>query len=348
MEYSDLKNLAIIACKADKTNPVAYSFGDEKWSLGEVNDALRVEFEQLAPKGDYYTYKQNQNTIFRLISETIDEILPARVMDQYMRFADVQHVGQGEKAVFRTRITEASKRRAKAFVTRVGLAGRYETFMLDGNEVVVETGAIGAAAKIGFEEFLDGRWQFSDFTSLVLEGIDEFIYREIAKELAAMTANLPMSNLYSGSGFSEQDMDELLAIADAYGHSAIYCTFEFASKMIPSQNWISGDMKNRMWEQGYLGNYKGHDVIIMPQSIDFDYKLNTRKAIDPSKAYIIPTGAEKPIKIVFEGSTQVREVEDNDDWSRDMQTYTKVGVAVLTQQYWVCCYENTDLTFATR
>lgn len=348
MEYSDLKKLAVLACQADKSNPVAYSFGDEKWSLGDVNNALRAEFEKLAPKGDYYAYKENQNLIFRLITETIDEVLPARVDDLYMRFADVQHVGQGEKAVFKTRITEASKRRAKAFVTRVGLAGRYETFMLDGSEITVETGAIGAAAKIGFEEFLDGRWQFSDFTTLVLEGIDEFIYREVAKEMASVVAALPQPNIYSGSGFSEQDMDELLAIADAYGHAAIYCTFEFASKMIPSQNWISGDMKNRMWEQGYLGNYKGHDVIILPQSIDYTKQLNTMKAIDPSKAYIIPTGAEKPIKIVFEGSTQVREIEDNDDWSRDMQTYTKVGVAVLTQQYWMCCYENTDLTMSTR
>jgi hypothetical protein len=348
MEYKDLKKLAVVACTADKTNPVAYSFGEEKYTIEDVNNALRVEFEKLAPKGDYYTYEENKNTIFRLITETIDEVLPARVLDQYARFADIQHIAQGEKAIFRTRITEASKRRAKAFVTRVGLAGRYETFMLDGNETEVKTGAIGAAARIGFEEFLDGRWQFSDFTTLVLEGIDEYIYKEIAKELASMISALPTSNKYSGSGFSEQDMDELLAIADAYGHSAIYCTFEFASKMIPNQNWASGDMKNRLWEQGYLGNYKGHDVIILPQSIDFDYTLNDRKAIDPSKAYIIPTGVEKPIKVVFEGSTQVREVEDNDDWSRDMQTYTKVGVAVLTQQYWVCSYENTDLTFSTR
>ena len=52
---------------------------------------------------------------------------------------------------------------------------------------------------------------------------------------------------------------------------------------------------------------------------------------------------EKPVKVVFEGQTAVRMVEDNDDWSRDMQTYKKVGVAVLTNPS-ICQFVNTSLT----
>lgn len=52
----------------------------------------------------------------------------------------------------------------------------------------------------------------------------------------------------------------------------------------------------------------------MDQSILADTEIvNCQKVIDPSMAYIIPLGADKPIKIVFEGQTLVREVEDNDD-----------------------------------
>ena len=81
------------------------------------------------------------------------------------------------RPVFRLSVTEFAKRRARTFVTRVGLAGRYETFILDGARMEVQTGAIGSAARIGFEEFLDGRWQFSDFTSIILEQMDYFIYQ---------------------------------------------------------------------------------------------------------------------------------------------------------------------------
>ena len=50
-------------------------------------------------------------------------------------------------------------------------------------------------------------------------------------------------------------------------------------------------MKDQMWNNGYLANYKGHRVIVLPQS--FEDETNSVKVIDPQYAWIIPTGAEK-------------------------------------------------------
>lgn len=337
MEFNDLRALAKAAVKAPKNAAVAYSFGEETFSAEEVNKALRNEFAKLAC--DYRTYRENKNTIFRLIEETIDDILPQKVMDQYMQFADVRVLPQGDKAIFRQRITEASKRRAKTFVSKVGLAGRYEVFMLDGQEIEVQMSAIGAACRIGFEEFLDGRIQFSDLTDVILEGMDEYIYKEIADALAAAVKALPNPNKVTSASFDEKSMDRLLAIADSYGHSAIYCTYEFAATMVPAEGWASNDMKTTLWEKGYLANYKGHQVIILPQSLVDE--TNTEKVIDPSQAYIIPVGSDKPIKLAFEGPTAVKEVE-NDDWSRELHTYKKFGIATFLN-HWMCSYQNTSL-----
>ena len=359
--YKDLLDLCVAAMSAQPAAPVAYSCNvggqNVSFSSSELNKELRKEFSALTGyvegKGiNYADYRENKNTIFRLIEETIDEVLPARVEKQYAQFADTRVIPQGDKAKFRVKVTELSRRRAKTFVTRVGLAGRYETFMLDGAELPVQTGAIGAAARIGFEEFLDGRWEFSEFTSLILEALDEFIYIEIAKALAAMVNSLPNANKATVAGFDEATMDEILAIIDAYGRATIYCTQEFANQMIPSDQRMSNHMKDRLWEDGWLGDYKGHNVIILDQSIVYGTEdVNTQKAIDPSLAYIIPSGSEKPVKIVIEGQTQVREVENNDDWSRDLQTYTKVGVATMADLggvVWIGCYQNTELTLNTR
>ena len=343
MEYKELRDLAFFFFLAEKNAPVAYSFGNETFSAEDVNKALRAEFQKLA--GDYRSYRENKNTIFALIEETIDEVLPQKVEEQYMQFADVKVLPQGDKAIFRKRITEASRKRAKTFVTQVGLAGRYEVFMLDGETVEVQMSAIGSACRIGFEEFLDGRIQFSDLTEVMLEGMDEYIYKEVAKALEAAVKNLPEVNQAEFAGFDEATMDELLAIADSYGHSVIYCTYEFAAKMVPAEGWASNDMKSTLWERGYLANYKGHQVIILPQSMTD--QTNTEKVIDPAQAYIIPVGSDKPVKLAFEGPTAVREVEDNDDWSRDLQTYKKFGIATLLN-HWMCSYRNTDLKKATR
>lgn len=347
MDFKDIRSLALASVHAEKGAPVAYSYEHngttETFSVDQVNTVLRDELNALC--SDYATYRENKNTIFRLIEETIDDVLPAKVEAQYMDFADVKVLAQGDKAIFRQRITEAAKKRAKTFVTKVGLAGRYETFILDGTEIEVGMSAIGAACRIGFEEFLDGRVQFSDFTNIILEGMDEYIYKEVAKALASAVASLPAVNKAAVAGFDETTMDELLAIADAYGKSTIYCTFEFAATMKPAQGWASSEMKNELWHKGWLADYKGHTIVILPQSLEDE--TNTKKAIDPSYAYIMPTGTDKPVKLAFEGPTCVREVEDNDDWSRDYQTYKKFGIATLFN-HWLCAYQNTDLKMATR
>ena len=340
LKFDSLVKLAVAA-----SNKTSFSFSEsEKYSAEQTSDLLRAQMNLLA--GDYRSFRENKNTIFSLIEQTIDEVLPAKVLQQYEQFADISTVAQGDKVVFVRRITEASCMRAKQFVTQVGLAGRYETFMLEGERLEVKTSAIGSAARIGFEEFLDGRIQFSELTDVIIEAMDEYIYREIAKALATAVEELPAPNKVTTSSFDTASMDRLLAIADAYAGApaTIYCTYEFAATMLPADAWASNDMKNTIWGEGYLPRYKGHNIVLLPQSMED--ATNAKKVIDPSNAYIINSGVEKPVKIAFEGQTAVREVADNDDWSRDMQTYKKFGVAILTNPS-ICVYKNNSLKLET-
>lgn len=338
LDRNQLIELAKATARASMNPSVAYAFGEEKLTFDALNETFKKEMNALA--GDYRMYKENQNLIFRLIETGIDEILPVKVMQEYSKFAEIKTFAQGDKPVFTTRVTEASKKRAKQFVTRVGLAGRYEVFKLDGMSYEVPTGAYGGAAQIAFEEFLDGRVTMADVYDLVLEGLDEVVYKEIAKALVAMVTDLNQYNKTEQTQFEETEMDKLIAIADAYGRATIYCTFEFAATMLPSEGWVSDEMRNLRWNNGYLGNYKGHNVIVLPQS--FVDETNAEKVIDPAYAYVIPTGAEKPVKIAFEGQTAVREVE-NEDWSREIETYKKMGIGVYLVNPGFCVYKNTSL-----
>ena len=339
LKFEDMLKLAKTVAKANPSAPTAYSFEGKTYGYSEMNETLRTEFQELAP--DYRNYKINQNTIFALIEQTIDDVLPARVMEQYSQFAEIKTFAQGDKPIFTQKITQASKRRAKQFIGKVGLAGLYEVFKLDGRSYEVTTNAIGGAAQIGFEEFLDGRVNFADVLDIVMEGLDECIYVEIEKQLIGAVQNIIPANLASENQFKESTMDRLLAIADSYGKAAIYCTFEFAATMLPNDtNWISNEMKNQKWNNGYLGNYKGHQVIVLPQS--FEDENNTVKIIDPSYAWIIPVGADKPVKIAFEGGAIVDEYR-NYDRSQEVQVYKKVGVRAIFSNA-ICVYRNTSLT----
>lgn len=341
LNRNDLFTLGKLAANANPSSPVAYSFGDEKFSYADLQDTLRSEMNELC--GTYSLYRENKNTAFALIENTIDDVLPKKVLEQYGQFAEIAVFKQGDKPVFTQKTTVASKRRAKRFITKVGLAGIYEVFKLDRQSYEVPTSAFGGAAQIGFEEFLDGRMDWGELVDIVMEGLDEAIYLEIERALKAGVTNLPTANYTTQTVFDENEMDRLIQIADSYGQATIYCTYEFAATMVPAEGWISDNMKDQKWNNGYLANYKGHRVIVLPQS--FEDETNEVKVIDPSYAWIIPTGGnDKPVKIAFEGQTIVDEFK-NYDRSREIQVYKKVGVAAIMTNN-ICVYRNTSLVTA--
>ena len=341
LDKINLIQLAKTVAKADPSAPVSYSWNGENFTYDQMNETLRREFKELA--GTYSLYRENKNLIFSIIEETISEVLPKKVEQAYMQFAETKTFAQGDKAIFR-RKRDNSRQRAKQFITRVGLNGMYEVFKLGPSEAEsfeVRTSAIGGAAQIGFEEFLDGRVDFAEVTQIVMDGLDEIIFKEVGHALRAAINQLPPANIVVANGFDEQEFDRLLAIASAYGEPSVYCTYEFAVKMVPTEGWrYTESMKQELWNTGHLANYKGRKVIILPQGLEDEF--NERKVIDPGYCYIIPAGADsKPVKIAFEGNTIVKDYE-NYDLSREIQVYKKVGVTAMLANN-ICAYADTSL-----
>lgn len=314
----------------------SYSFNGENLSSAALNAALREELNAIA--GTYELYRKNHIELFELLEETLNAVVPKTIKDAYMSFAETKTYAQGDRPVFK--IKGLGRQRAKQFVTRVGLAGLYETFKLGETWFEVPTYAIGGAARIGFEEFLDGRVDFSELVQLVMEGMDEAIYKEVTKALITSIDQLPAPNQGTTNGFNEVIMDRLVSIASAYGTPTIYCTREFAAKMIPAEGWISDTMRDTMWNAGYLGNYKGIRVVMLPQSLEDE--SNSKWVIDPGYAWVIPSdGNSKPVKIAFEGTMHMKDI-DGYDWSREIHFYQKVGVSVVMTNN-ICVYKDTEL-----
>lgn len=333
----DRANLLILMKKTANATPSGtYSYNGESFTYENLNAALRKELNELCGTDDLY--QENKRTLFKLIEETIDEVVPNRLLDVYGRFAEIKTYGQGERPVFKRR---TGRTRAKQFITRVGLAGVYEVFKLGSESFEVGTSAIGGAAQIGFEEFLDGRVDFAELTNIIMEGMNELIYREIAQALVSSINQLPEANRVTVAGFDEASLDYLINTASAYGNPTIFCTREFATKIVPEDGWISDSMRDQRWAQGYLANYKGVPVVILPQSLEDE--TNSRKVIDPGYAWVIPGGADnRPVKVAFEGTTHARERDNKDDWSRDIQVYRKVGVGVMMTNN-IFSYVDTEL-----
>ncbi len=337
--YAD--NLALSKILMSKKNPSGkFSLKGQEVSYDSINHVLMNNIKELSHEdGRFNAYKwdQNKKLVYQLLSETITEITPKNVLDTFGMFADVRTIPQGDTIEFTQKI---GKNRAKQFVTRVGLAGRYEVFELAEQKVKMQMTAYGGAARIGFEEFLDGKVQWSDYLDIINEGMQDAVYKEIALALRKAIQTFPATNKVSAAGFDETQFDRLIATVSVYGPPVIYCTLEAAMTLLPASNWISESMKNERWERGYFTRYKGTPLVILPQS--FTDETNATKTINPAYIYIFPSASQKPVMIGFEGVAQVREFE-NRDWSTEVQTYQKFGVAIRTNNNNLAVFKNSNL-----
>lgn len=203
------------------------------------------------------------------------------------------------------------------------------------------------ATRLEIEDFLLGRISMSELLDVLTEALEEKLYIEIQKALIASfnAPDRPAANKYTGAGLIMDEFDKLINTVRAYGDSVnIYCTFAFASKLYNNPGWanvakISDRDVEDIRNQGYVGTYKGCNVIILNQSFTDD--TNTETIVNDAYAYIMPVGAEKPVKIAFEGPTFVRNFTDA-VLSQEISLEQMFDVAVLSHNYWAI-YKDTSL-----
>lgn len=359
MDKNAIRDLYIHAFKGTSPDITNYSVSD-------VKETLREELRALAP--NIHEYRKNKYDIFQIIQEAYDEVLPAYVGNFIGQFAEIQTVPDGQKASF---FVKRGRRRAKTFITEVGLSGVYEAFRLDVDTFEVSAKAYGGAAYIDFERYLSGAEDLTEPMNLLLEGLEEAIYREMIKALIVTTINsdMPAANKVTTSSFDPEQMAQLCTIAKSYGggNAVIFATPEFVQKMGPdaigmpvygpfaltatpaagsapgyaTPVYSPRDIQD-IAATGYITVFRGTPIVQLPQS--FVDENNDTYQIPPSYAYVFPAGNNKIIKVVFEGNTQV------DDWkhrdrSMELEVYKKFGIAILSTNDW-CVYRNTELETA--
>lgn len=355
MNKNDIRDLYIHAFKG--TSPAT------EFSVKDVKETLRAELKALAP--NKYEYEKNKLEIFQIIQESFDEVLPDYVGNFIGQFAEIKSVPNGQRASF---IVKRGRRRAKTFVTEVGLAGVYEAFRLDVDTFEVSAKAYGGAAYIDFERTLDGSEDLVEPLQLLLDGLQEAIYRELLKALITATQNsdMPTANIASTTNFDPAEMQRLCTIAKNYGggNAVIFATPEFVQEMGPdaigmpiygpyaltgspaagsapgyaTPVYNPNDIAS-IAATGYITMFRGTPIVQLPQAFTDDN--NDTYQVPPQYAFIFPAGNQKIIKVVFEGDTDVRDWQHRDR-QMEIEIYKKFGVAILTTNDW-CVYENQAL-----
>lgn len=334
----ELKELALHSVRG--TAPDTYE-------VGTVDEALRGEIAAMCDSVN--NFMRNRYDIYDIIITTADEIVPNKVIDVMGAFAEIKNVPQGQKALFRRGLV--GRNRAKKFLTQVGLSGLYETFRLDSETFELGGKAIGIAASIDFERFLDGADNMADLMDVITEAMTDGAFGEVQRALiaAADAVGRPDANKVVENTFNGDKMFKLVSTVKAYGGNAvIFATPEFVGAMGPDAIVPVGTNYQGVYHQsdidaihntGYINIFRGTPVVQIPQS--YTDESNTKTWINPQFAYVLPAGKEKVVKIVFEGNTQVWDLK-NPDNSMEIHTYKKMGAAILSHHNWGI-YQNTSI-----
>lgn len=358
MDKNGIRELFVHAFKGTSPDVTQYSVKDVKETLSDEIHALAHDFN---------SYRRNKLDLFEIIQEAYDEIIPEYIGNFVSSFAEVKTVPDGQKASFRVL---RGRRRAKTFVTEVGLSGVYEAFRLDHDTFEVSGKAIGGTAIIDFERSIIGAEDITESTNVLLEGIEEGIYKQILMALLAtvLGGDMPANNKVESDGFDSEAMQKLCNIARSYGggSAVIFATPEFVAKMgpdaigmpvygarregvkmIPTMPTEAGyatpmysprDIQD-ISATGYITIFRGTPIVQLPQS--FYDENNDLYQIPSSLAYIFPAGSEKIVKVVLEGPTRIDDFKSRDR-TYEVEAYKKVGVAILSSNNW-CVYRNREL-----
>jgi hypothetical protein len=339
MTLQQLQEIALHAVKG--TVPANYTAGSV-----DMNAAFVDGLKELA--GSFNQFMHNKHLIYDIVVKAADEVMPKKVIDAIGMFAEVQSVGQGQKAIFKRKVGRA---RAKKFLTQVGVSGVYETFRLDSDTFELGGHAVGGGATVDFERVLDGAESLVEVMDVITEGLTDAVFYEVQKALRAAfnAANRPDVNKYSSTTFQPEEMVKLMNVVRAYGNGVvIFATPEFVGAMGPDaivpvgtnyQGVYHPQDIDAIHNNGYITIFRGAPIVQIPQS--FIDEKNDKTWIDPQLAYILPTGGEKIVKVVLEGPTVMWDAE-NRDQSMEVFAYKKMGCAILTNHNWAI-YQNTGI-----
>lgn len=332
MTNAQLKELVLHAAKG--TAPTNFS-------VSNVDAAVADGFKALC--GSVNNFMRNRYDVYDMIIEAVDEVVPQNVIAAVSPFAEVVSVPQGQKAIFKLR-NKLGRERAKQFLTQVGLSGVYETFRLDVGSFEVGAHAVGGAARVDFERFLDGSDTMSELMEIVTEGLENAVYVEVHRALVNAVAaleNAPAGMKVTVTEHDPEQLQKLIGKVRSYGRgAAIFATPEFieamgADAIVPPTAGLPGvyhpDDIDAIHKTGRIKIFRGTPIIELPQS--YTDETHTTTYLPSSYAYVFPTGGQKLVKVVLEGQTQIYDAV-NRDQSMEINVYKKIGAAVMTSTDW--------------
>lgn len=270
---------------------------------------------------------QNRHEIAQTIAYTVNE-LQQKELDFLNKVADIKNIGYGDKAAFNVK-----QGTIKAYVQAKGSTTARS--MVGGKQLLVDTKEISARPAINIVDLRTGRVNMAD---LIREANAEITNKKVGMiqdVLQAAIANYSTPFYATGTGVAPATFDAQMQYFSRLGPVTILGDQAAVGLLAPltgmamssTQNQFSNEEINEFNGNGFIGRYKGADVVSMNNA----YQTNTTNPIlDVDWLYIIPGGMSadaRNLKVVNEGGVNAFESQNIDDMVYEVRLDQWFGAA---------------------
>jgi len=273
---------------------------------------------------------QSMHQIGQLVAYTVDE-LQSKSLDFLNLVADIKNIGYGDKAAFKVRTGGI-----KAVMQAKG-ATAPRSYIAD-SQVLVETKEIAARPAINIVDLRTGRVQMSELIRQANVAITNKKIAMVESVLHDSIDNFSTPFYATSSGtFNPATLDaqinyfrrlgpvtllgDLAAVGQLAGHTGMAVSstgVQFSGNMIEENN-----------NNGFIGRYKGCDVVAMTNAYE---EGSTTPILATNWIYIIPGGQSaemRNLKIVNEGPVNSMASQNIDDRTYEILLDQWFGVAFI-------------------
>lgn len=295
----------------------------------EIFEAIGLEMTDKFDKKAYRrAMRDNKTKVYSIIEEVVDQVMLNGDYKKdvfFEQFVEVKNLALGDENKFyvegvnELEIVEFSgshfniKRR------------RYQS----GSSFMLEMKDFGVRIFQYFELVMAGREDFSKWISRIADAVNKKLSSIAQGTLTTAVTNLPTEFKVTGS-YNEPKILEVLQHVEASNgvKPTIVGTSTALSKLQGAVITAgSSDMKNEKNQQGYLRIWNGYSCMEIEQG----HKQGTFTFTMPNDKLYFLCGDDKLVKMVLEGESQVREINEgitNADGTLDYTLTFKANAAV--------------------
>lgn len=306
------------------------------FSKGETSEAIRKAFVGLmgTDKPDHRQFRKHQADIFEILEVVLDDIIDESwdknvFFNQFVEYRDLNLGDTNEFYVEDKSMLRVSRIADGHWDLRAQKLNIGDSF-------TINTQTYGSKVYSDFRLFLAGRIDFASLINKIQEAFKLQMAQEIYTSFASTSNFLPSQFTHTGS-FSEDKMDDIIAHVKASSNFAdlVICGTRKALREIVGSSYsgansfmLSENMKNDLNQTGMIQYWNGIPLLEIPQvhtANDFEFML------DDKTLMILPANT-KPIKVVTEGQSMIKAINDgvtNLDQTMEYTFIKRFGIGII-------------------